>query len=262
MLYRFHAATRRPQRKINISKILCVFACPAKTGAAACPPKEGKKQISFCADHYYITCMEMTRKRILWIILLSAVILLVTGLASSYYWIANIYLPEQMDAHSNSRLLLKWEKEDLFVAADNAKISEQQFIRFLQINESLSNEIQKLRKQFEENSWLIAFEVIKIQPEWAGKKYLALKKFNLSPKEYNWIADSVIEFWIYKWKKESVENLRDYGWELESFPEDSSQPVNYELFTTHEDDLNRIFDLLWPETSFSDSIHTTEQTLP
>jgi hypothetical protein len=206
--------------------------------------------------------MEMTRKKVLWIIFLTAAVLLVTGLASSYYWITRVYLPEQLDADENYRLLIKWEQEDLFKPDENKIITEEQFLKFLQVNESLSIEIQKLQKQFEENSWFIAFEVIKMQPEWAGKKYLALKRFGLSPKEYDWISDSVIDYWIYKWKKESVENLREYGWELESFPKDSIQPVNSKMFTKHEEDLNRMFDLLWPEKSISDSVSVTEQTLP
>jgi hypothetical protein len=206
--------------------------------------------------------MGMTRKKVLWISLLSAAILLLTGLASSYYWITRIYLPEHLDADENARLLVQWEKEDPFIPEENALISETQFARFLQVNESLSVEIQKLQKHFEENSWSFAFEVIKIQPEWAGKKYIALKKFGLSPKEYDWIADSVIEYWIYNWKKESVENLREYGWEMESFPQDSIPPSNYVLFTHHEKELNRMFDLLWPEKSISDSISASEQTLP
>jgi hypothetical protein len=180
--------------------------------------------------------MEMTRKKILWIIFLSAAVLLIIGLGSSYYWITRIYLPEQLDADENARLMRQWEKEDLFTSEENDVISEDQFLKFLQINESLSVEIRKLQKQFEKNSWSIAFEVIKIQPEWAGKKYLALKKFGLSPKEYNWITDCVIKHWIYTWKKESVENLREYGWELESFPEDSNQPVNSKLFIKYEKD--------------------------
>jgi len=206
--------------------------------------------------------MEMTRKKILLIIFLSTVILLATGLASIHYWITRIYLPEQMDSHANSRLMMQWEQEDLFLPSEDKIITEEQFMRFLQINESLSNEIQKIRNQFAENSWSIAFEVIKIQPEWAGKKYIALKKFNLTPKEYDWIADSVIEFWIYKWKKEYVKSLRDYGWELESFPEDSIRPANYKMFITYEDDLNLIFDLLWPENALSDSTSSTELTPP
>jgi hypothetical protein len=206
--------------------------------------------------------MSIVRNKVLWIVLLSAAVLLLSGLASSYYWITRIYLPEQLDAHANSRLLMQWANEDSFVPPANGKITKTQFILFLQINESLTVEIQKLRKQFEENSWSIAFEVIKMQPEWAGKKYIALNKFNLSPKEYDWIVESVIDFWIYKWKKESVESLRDYGWELESFPEDSIQPANYDLFVSHEDDLNRIFDILWPEKLTSDSTLSTEQILP
>ena len=202
--------------------------------------------------------MSFTRKNILWIILLSAAVILFSGLASSYYWITRIYLPEQLDAHANSRLLFQWEQEDNFVPPASGEITKEQFILFLQINESLSAEIQRLRKQFEENSWSIAFEVIKMQPEWARKKYIALNKFNLSPKEYNWIVNAVIEFWIYKWKNESVENLREYGWELESFPEDSIPPTNYKLFVSHEEDLSRIFDILWPEKSNSDSSLSTE----
>jgi hypothetical protein len=206
--------------------------------------------------------MEMTRKKILWIILLSAAILLVTALASSYYWITRIYLPEQLDADKKARLLLQWEKEDLFVPDKNSIITEQQFRRFLQINEILSIEIQKLQKQFEKNSWSIALEIIKMQPEWAGKKYLALKKFGLSPKEYDWIADLVTEYWIYKWKKESVENLRNYGWELEGIPENSIPPPNYRMFSKYEEELNRMFDLLWPDKSISDSISTNKLSLP
>ena len=98
--------------------------------------------------------------------------LLVIALTSSYYWITRVYLPEQLDADENARLLVKWEKEDTFVPRESDIISEGQFSRFLQVNESLSVEIQKLQKQFEENSWSFAFEIIKIQPEWAGKKYL------------------------------------------------------------------------------------------
>jgi len=206
--------------------------------------------------------MQMTKKKILWIVFLSAAALLISGLASSYYWITRIYLPDQLDAHTNARLLYQWAQQDTFVPPANGKITEDQFLLFLEINESLSFEIQKLRQQFEENSWTIAFEIIKMQPEWAGKKYVALNKFNLSPKEYDWIVDSVIDFWIYKWKKESVENLRDYGWELESLPEESSRPANYDLFVSHEKDLNRIFDILWPEKIHSDSIRSTGQILP
>jgi len=204
--------------------------------------------------------MKMSRQKVLWIIFLSAAVLLVTGLASSYYWITRIYIPEHLDSDENSKLLLQWELEDSFQPEDNDIITEQQFLKFLQVNESLSVEIQKLQKQFKDNSWSIAFEVIKIQPEWAGKKYLALKKFGLSPKEYDWISDSIINYWIYKWKKESVENLREYGWELASFQEDSIPPINFKMFTTHEEELNRLFDLLWPEKSISDTISVTEQT--
>ena len=113
-----------------------------------------------------------------------------TGLASSYYWITRIYIPEHLDSDENSKLLLQWELEDSFQPEDNDIITEQQFLKFLQVNESLSVEIQKLQKQFEDNSWSIAFEVIKIQPEWAGKKYLALKKSRLK------ICASMVGNWL------------------------------------------------------------------
>ena len=205
----------------------------------------------------------MTRTKIVWIIIISVFVILLGALFSSYFWITRIYLPEQFDAHNDSRLLMQWEQEDTFVPPVNGKISEQQFLIFLKINEQLFVEIQKLRRKFEENSWDIALEVIKMQPEWAAKKYIALKKFNLSPKEYDWIVDSVIHFWIYKWKKETIENLRDYGWELERTQEESIKPVNYNLFMAHEHDLSRIFDILWPDKIIhSDSSETTDQTLP
>ena len=205
----------------------------------------------------------MTRTKIIWITITSVLVILIGALFISYFWITRIYLPEQYDAHDNSRLLMQWEQEDTFVIPADGKISEQQLLLFLKINEQLFVEIEKLRQKFEEKSWTIAFEVIKMQPEWAAKKYIALKKFHLSPKEYDWIGDSVIHFWIYKWKKETVENLRDYGWELETAQEESIKPVNYNLFVAHEHDLNRIFDILWPEKLLhSDSSETTEQTLP
>ena len=172
---------------------------------------------------------------------------------TSYYWITRIYLPEQMDANIDSQLFIRWEQEDTFSPPEDDRISKKQLALFIQVNESLAADIQKIRRQFEENSWRIAFDLIKIQPEWAGKKYIALKKYNLSPKEYNWIVNRVTDFWIYQWKEESLDRLREFGWDFEDYSETPVKPVNYELFSAYEEDLNRIFDILWPEKSIADS---------
>lgn len=189
----------------------------------------------------------MNKKRVLWIIFLSAFILLLCGLGTSYFWLTRIYLPEQLDAHENARLLLIWEKEDIFSPPDQNKMTEHQLALFLQVNESLSAELHKIKREFEENSWWIAFDIIRLQPEWAGKKYLALRRFELSPKEYDWIVKCVLEFWIYRWKEESIEHLREFGWEFEEYSQDTKKPANYELLLSYEDDLSRIFEILWPE---------------
>ena len=189
----------------------------------------------------------MTKKRVLWIILLSGFILLVSSIGTSYFWITKIYLPEHINNSENSRLLRQWEKEDQYLPPDNGQITREQLARFLRVNESLIFVIQKLRRHFEENSWSIAFDVIKMQPEWAGKKYLALKTCELSPKEYSWITNCVTDFWIYRWKKESVERLREFGWSFEDYKLDFERPANYDLFLNYENDLNRIFDILWPD---------------
>jgi hypothetical protein len=189
----------------------------------------------------------MTKKRVLWITLLSGFILLVSSIGTSYFWITKIYLPEHMNISENSRLLRQWEQEDQYLPPDNGQITREQLSRFLRMNESLIVVIQKFRRHFEENSWSIAFDVIKMQPEWAGKKYLALKKCELSPKEYNWITNCVTDFWIYRWKKESVERLREFGWSFEDYNLDFERPANYDLFLIYEKDLNRLFDILWPD---------------
>jgi hypothetical protein len=195
----------------------------------------------------------MAKKRTLWIVFISGFILLLTGFGSSYYWITRIYLPEQMDANLDSQLFIQWEAEDTFSPPDDDRISKKQMALFMQVNESLTADIQKIRQQFEENSWRIAFDLIKIQPEWAGKKYRALKKHNLSPKEYDWIVNRVTDFWIYRWKEESLDRLREFGWEFEDSSDTKVKPVNYDLFSAYEEDLNRIFDILWPEKSIADS---------
>ena len=70
----------------------------------------------------------------------------------------------------------------------------------------------------------------------------------MSPVEYDWIVDQVIRFWIYRWKKESVEKFKSYGWSLDNV--DHSEEIfspNYELLLSYNAELNQIYNLLWPE---------------
>ena len=191
----------------------------------------------------------MITKRTLWIVLFAAIVLLICSIATSVYWLTQIYLPQQMDVHKNARLLVQWEEQDLYLPPENQLISQEKLILFIKVNESLYAQLQKIRQELENHFWTIAFEMIRLQPEWAGQKYLALKKFHLSPKEYDWIAEQVVDFWIFRWKEESLENLAEYGWNFEDSEPDSEKPVNYELFLDYEEDLNRIFDILWREKS-------------
>ena len=103
-----------------------------------------------------------------------------------------------------------------------------------------------------------------MRPKWIGIKYRALEKCHISPKEYDWIADRVIDFWVYRWKEESIERLNEYGWEFDEMVSDSTKPINYELLLGHEEELYLIFDIIWPEkptitdSSPDSSISSTE----
>jgi len=195
----------------------------------------------------------MARKRTLFLIFSAGIILLLTGLGSSYYWLTRIYLPKQIDANENASKLMEWTKNDDFIPPADGRINEAKLILFIQMNESLSFMFKKLRRQFEEHSWRLAFDIIKMQPEWGGNKYLALKKFNLSPREYDWMVNLAIEFWIYRWKEYSIERLHELGWKLENFtPNPKKKPLNYELLLKYEDDINKIFDILWPKEPIND----------
>jgi hypothetical protein len=94
-----------------------------------------------------------------------------------------------------------------------------------------------------------------MQPEWAANKYIALKKFNLSPQEYDWIVQQVVAYWLYRWKESSITKLREYGWELENIsPDAGDKPINYELFLDHEDELIKLIEILWPENSLHEQL--------
>jgi hypothetical protein len=44
-----------------------------------------------------------------------------------------------------------------------------------------------------------------------------------------------------------VKRLREFGWSFEDYNLDTEKPSNYDLFSNYEKDLNRIFDILWPD---------------
>lgn len=199
----------------------------------------------------------MARKRTILMIFLAGIILLLTGFGSSYFWLTRIYLPEQIDANENARKLNEWAAIDDFVPPADGKITAQQFNLFMQTNHSLSFIFRKLRRQFEENRWRFAFDIIKMQPEWQAHKYIALKKFNLSPREYDWIADQVVAYWIYRWRENSIGKLRAYGWELKNIPSNGKiKPVNYELFLENEDELNDWLEIFWPNTNLQKQLNS------
>ena len=179
---------------------------------------------------------------------MAGLILLISGFGSSYYWLTKIYIPEKIDSNKNAKLLNEWILADSFIPPPDGKITPNQLDLFIKVNSSLSFLLRKIRRQFEEDSWRIAFDIIQMQPEWAANKYLALKKFKLSPKEYDWIADQVLEFWIFRWKEESVAKLKEYGWELNSLSEqEENKLLNYDLFKKNEKELNNIFSVLSTE---------------
>jgi len=190
--------------------------------------------------------MARTRTKI--IVFFAGLFILLSGFGSSYFWITQVYLPDIINADENARLYQQWFDQDTFQASLNKPVSREQLEKFLRINESLYFLLQRLRQHFEENSWTMAIDMVQMHPEWLANKYLALKKHGLSPREYDWIANCVVEFWIYRWKQESAEKLEDYGWEVKpSLRSDRLCAENYTLFLNYEDDLNKILDILWPQ---------------
>jgi hypothetical protein len=193
--------------------------------------------------------MKMTtKKKYLIVILLSTGFALILGTSISYYWIKNVYLKEKIEANQNATLLNKWYTEDSFRPPKDNKIKPEQIQAFIHANQHLAYLLERMQKEFEENSWSIAFEVIKMQPEWQARKFVALQEVHLSPVEYDWIADQVARFWIYRWKEESRQMLNEYGWSFENGNDDEEKvQINYDLLLRYESDLNKIFNLLWPE---------------
>jgi hypothetical protein len=202
----------------------------------------------------------MARKRTILIIFFAGIILLITGFGSSYFWLTRIYLPEQIDTNENSQKLNQWVAVDNFIPPADGKITAQQFSLFMQTNLSLSFLFRKLRRQFEEHSWRFAIDIIKMQPEWQANKYVALKKFNLSPREYDWIVEQVVAYWIYRWQESSIAKLKEYGWELKNISiNPKKKPVNYELFLEYEEELDALSEIFWPNTDLQNQL-TTDST--
>lgn len=193
--------------------------------------------------------MQMTtKKKYFLIILFSTIFALTLGSAGSYYWIKNVYLKENFAANLNAVQLKKWYQKDTFYPPANNKISDKQIQAFINANQHLSYLLERMQKQFQENSWSIAFEVIKMQPEWQASKYTALRECHLSPMEYDWIADQVVHFWMYRWKQESLQVLKEYGWSFDNLEHDEHTIlVNYDILLKYEAELIKIFNILWPD---------------
>lgn len=189
-----------------------------------------------------------TKKKYFLIILFSTIFALTLGSTGSYYWIKNVYLKEKFEANLNAVKLKEWYQKDSFCPPTNNKISDEQIQAFINANQHLAYLLERMQKQFQESSWSIAFEVIKMQPEWQASKYVALQECHLSPMEYDWIADQVVHFWVYRWKQESLQVLKEYGWSFDNLDHDDYNIlVNYDILLKHEAELIKIFNLLWPE---------------
>ncbi len=187
------------------------------------------------------------KKKYILIILSSTFFALVAGAAGSFYWIKNVYLKEQMQLKINAVKLTEWYQSDPFVTPGDNKISDSQMRSFIKVNHDMSYLLERMQQQFQESSWSIAIDVIKMQPEWLASKYTALREHGLSPMEYDWIADQVLRFWVHQWKQESLQILKEYGWSLDTANRNKdSIMANYELFMKYDHELNKIFDLLWP----------------
>jgi hypothetical protein len=187
------------------------------------------------------------RKRTYVIIILAGFILLLSGFGSSYYWLTRIYLPKQLDANINAKNLITWQKEDTFEPPADGKILRIQLHRFIQVNESLSFILRHMHDQFEDQSWRFAYELIEMQPEWSANKYVALKRFGLSPREYDWIFKQVVEFMVQRWKEESISKLKTFGWDFSSKKDEMKDlSVNYDLLLEHQTDLSQLYEIFWP----------------
>jgi len=188
--------------------------------------------------------MSIFKKHPLLIIFAAGFILLLSGIGTSYYWLTRIYLPEQINSNENAKKMSEWTLSDSYKPPVDNTVSENQLNKFLFVNESLNFLLQKLNKDYSDSQWQVVFEMIKLQPEWQANKYLALKKFGLSPVEYEFITEEITKYWIDRLKEKSAEHLKEMGWEILQNQTDSTEhSKNYELFNSKEDQLNNIFTL-------------------
>jgi len=192
--------------------------------------------------------MSFFKKHPLLIVFATGFILLISGIGTSYFWLTRIYLPEQINSNENAKKLIEWSESDNYLPPKNQTVSNDQLNKFLFVNENLHFLLQQLNKDYSESQWQVVFELIKLQPEWQANKYLALKKFELSPMEYEFIAEEITKYWIKRLKEKSAEHLEEMGWEILQNQTDSTvHSKNYDLFNSREDQLNNIFTLFLTE---------------
>jgi len=188
--------------------------------------------------------MSLSKKHPLLIIFAAGFILFISGIGTSYYWLTRVYLPEQINSNENAKKLIEWTESDSYVHPSDNTVTENQINKFLLVNESLYLLLQQLNKDYSESQWQVVFEMIKLQPEWQANKYLALKKYGLSPLEYDLVAEEITKYWIKRLKEKSAEHLKEMGWEILQDQTDSTvHSINYDLFNSKEDQLNNIFTL-------------------
>jgi hypothetical protein len=195
-------------------------------------------------------------------------ILLLSGIGTSYYWLTRIYIPEQINSNENAKKLVEWTEEDTFNPPPDNKITENQLERFIQINKTLYTLLKKLKKDYSDSQWQTVVEMVKIQPAWKAQKYIALKKYQMSPKEYEYINDQIRQHWILRFKERSAEQLKEMGWEMfEDRIDSSNHSENYDLFSLREEQLNSIFTLFLSDDvkkllSDADTLSTNSDSLP
>lgn len=193
------------------------------------------------------------------VVIASTLVALCTGFAISYYWITDIYLSEKIEANANALKLKHWYRNDHFHPPVDGQINQEQVVAFIKVNKDLAHMLERIRRKFEEKSWFIAIDVIQMQPEWQEKKFLALKKHNLSPLEYDWIVDQVIHFWAFQWQKQYLQDLRELGWNFDNLKWDANKyPQNYDILKSYESELNDIINILWPATGSTGNIIITD----
>jgi hypothetical protein len=202
------------------------------------------------------------------IIFAAGFILLLSGIGTSYYWLTRIYIPEQINSNENAKKLVEWTENDTFNPSNNNKITEIQLERFIKINKTLYALLIKLKKDYSDSQWQTIVEMVKMQPAWKAQKYLALKKYQMSPKEYEYINDQIRKHWILRFKEKSAEQLKEMGWEMfEDRLDSTNRSENYDLFSLREDQLNSIFTLFLSDEvknllSDVDSLSTNSDSLP